>query len=137
MPGAFELGSYKPGSVPVPYRPKDCAHGDDHLSGRIVTDRLKRPTRISNRHEPRPVLADGFLLGLAPDEVYLATLVTKRAVSSYLAVSPLPALLQAVCFLLHCLSHSCAWTLSSILLCGARTFLQLSPAAIRYPCPQI
>lgn len=101
-----------------------CAQGDDHLSGRTVTSRLKRPTRISNWHEPHQVLADGFLLGLAPDEVYHATPVTRGAVSSYLAVSPLPALLQAVCFLLHFLSRYRAWTLSSILLYGARTFLQ-------------
>ena len=63
---------------------------DDHLSGRIVTDRLKRPTRISCWHGPHQVLANGILLGLAPDEVYHATPVTSRAVSSYLAVSPLP-----------------------------------------------
>jgi len=64
--------------------------GDDHLSGRIVTDRLKRPTRISNSRGPQPVLADGFLLGLAPDEVYRAIPVARNAVSSYLAISPLP-----------------------------------------------
>ena len=102
--------------------------GDDHLSGRIVTDRLKRPTRISNSRGPQPVLADGFLLGLAPDEVYRAIPVTRNAVSSYLAISPLPCPdlrpNLAVCFLLHCLSRYRAWTLSSILPCGARTFLQ-------------
>ena len=63
---------------------------DDHLSGRIVTDRLKRPTRISSWHGPHQVLANGILLGLAPDEVYHAIPVTRNAVSSYLAVSPLP-----------------------------------------------
>ena len=102
--------------------------GDDHLSGRIVTDRLKRPTRISSSCGPQPVLADGILLGLAPDEVYHATPVTRNAVSSYLALSPLPCPSLrpnlAVCFLLHCLSRCRAWTLSSILPCGARTFLQ-------------
>ena len=110
---------------------------DDHLSGRIVTDRLKQPTRISCWHGPHQVLADGILLGLAPDEVYRAVPVTRNAVSSYLAISPLPCPdlrpNLAVCFLLHCLSRFRAWTLSSILPCGARTFLQLSPAAIRYP----
>ena len=114
---AFKVSSYKPGSVP-------SCEGDDHLSGRIVTDRLKRPTRISSWHGPHQVLADGILLGLAPDEVYLATPVTSRAVSSYLAVSPLPALLRAVYSLLHFLSRFRAWTLSSIMPCGARTFLQ-------------
>ena len=102
--------------------------GDDHLSGRIVTDRLKRPTRISSWHGPHQVLANGILLGLAPDEVYHAIPVTRNAVSSYLAVSPLPCPNLrpnlAVCFLLHCLSRYRAWTLSSILPCGARTFLQ-------------
>lgn len=63
------------------------------------------------------------LLGLAPDGACRAALVTKCAVSSYLAVSPLPTLQQAVCFLLRYPSHYCAWTLSSILLYGARTFL--------------
>lgn len=67
--------------------------GDDHLSGRTVTSRLKRPTRISNKYEPHlaEVTPSGFLLGLAPDEVYIATPVTSSAVSSYLAISPLPA----------------------------------------------
>ena len=97
---------------------------DDHLSGRIVTDRLKRPTRISSWYGPHQVLSNGILLGLAPDEVYHATPVTRSAVSSYLAVSPLPALLRAVYSLLHFLSRYRAWTLSSILPCGARTFLQ-------------
>ena len=92
---------------------------------------------MPSSHEPRLVLADGLLLGLAPNEVYRATLVTKSAVSSYLALSPLPALLQAVCFLLHFLSRYRAWTLSSILLFGARTFLQLAPAVIRYSRPNI
>ena len=115
--------SYKPGSV------LQCCHrSDDHLSGRIVTDRLKRPTRISSWHGPHQVLSNGILLGLAPDEVYHATPVTSRAVSSYLAISPLPCSglrpNLAVCFLLHCLSRFRAWTLSSILPCGARTFLQ-------------
>ena len=45
---------------------------------------------ISNSRGPQPVLADGFLLGLAPDEVYRAIPVTRNAVSSYLAISPLP-----------------------------------------------
>ena len=83
---------------------------DDHLSGRIVTDRLKRPTRISSWYGPHQVLSNGILLGLAPDEVYHATPVTRSAVSSYLAVSPLPALLRAVYSLLHFLSRYRAWT---------------------------
>ena len=102
--------------------------GDDHLSGPVVTDRLKQPTRISSSCGPQPVLANGILLGLAPDEVYRAIPVARNAVSSCLALSPLPCPSLrpnlAVCFLLHCLSRFRAWTLSSILPCGARTFLQ-------------
>ena len=103
--------------------------GDDHLSGRIVTDRLKRPTRIPTvAGRSRFAYANGILLGLEPDEVYRAVPVTRNAVSSYLAISPLPCPNLrpnlAVCFLLHCLSRFRAWTLSSILPCGARTFLQ-------------
>lgn len=74
------------------------------------------------RHEPYPLKSES-LLGLAPNGACRATLVTKCAVSSYLAVSPLPAIRLAVCFLLRYPSHYCAWTLSSILLYGARTFL--------------
>ena len=103
--------------------------GDDHLSGRIVTDRLKRPTRIlAVAGRSRLTCVSGILLGLAPDEVYRAVPVARSAVSSYLAISPLPCPNLrpnlAVCFLLHCLSRFRAWTLSSILPCGARTFLQ-------------
>ncbi len=85
------------------------------------------------RHEPYPLKSES-LLGLAPDGACRATLVTKCAVSSYLTVSPLPAIRLAVCFLLRYPSHYCAWTLSSILLYGARTFLQ--PKAGGHPLPE-
>ena len=120
----------KPGFVP-------SCEGDDHLSGRIVTDRLKQPTRIPTAASRfRFTCVNGILLGLAPDEVYRATPVTRCAVSSYLAISPLLALRRAVYFLLHFLSCYHAWMLSSILPCGARTFLQLAPAAIRHSTPK-
>ena len=78
------LGRAKPSLVP-------SCEGDDHLSGRIVTDRLKQPTRIpAGAGRPRFTCVNGILLGLAPDEVYRATPVTRCAVSSYLAISPLP-----------------------------------------------
>jgi hypothetical protein len=51
-------------------------------------------------------------------------------VSSYLTVSPLPAPPKgplAVCFLLRSPSAFAAWTLSSALLCGVRTFLDRRP----------
>ena len=47
-------------------------------------------------------IGDSLLLNLAPDEVYIAVSVTENAVSSYLALSPLPQN-AAVYFLLHCL----------------------------------
>ena len=59
----------------------------DHFSRTCVATGLKRPTRRSKRRGPRL----SSLHGLSPDGVYPATLVTKRAVSSYLTLSPLPA----------------------------------------------
>jgi len=41
------------------------------------------------------------LRGLAPKRVFPAAPVTRSAVSSYLAISPLPRLHGAVCFLRH------------------------------------
>ncbi len=59
--------------------------GDDHLSGTIVTDRLKQPTRGSTvRAAPRR------LFGLAPTGGYRAPQLSLRAVGSYPTVSPLP-----------------------------------------------
>ena len=59
--------------------------------------------------------------------------VTVDAVSSYLAVSPLPVRLatpSAVCSLLHFPSPCGAQPLAGILPCGARTFLpRIAPAA--------
>src|SRR5579863_7128041 len=67
------------------------------------------------------------LSGLAPDGVYLSRPVTRPLVSSYLTISPLPT--QGTCpraggmFLWHCPWGHPHWPLASILLCGARTFL--------------
>ncbi len=72
------------------------------------------------------------LFGLAPDEVCHAVRVATSAVSSYLAISPLPVLANlGGIFLLHCLSPHGARPLAGILLYGARTFLQtmICPAA--------
>jgi len=65
------------------------------------------------------------LFGLAPDGVYPATDVATSAVSSYLAISPLPIYLNklAVYFLWHFPSPHGVRSLTGILLCGARTFL--------------
>jgi hypothetical protein len=65
-----------------------------------------------------------FLFGLAPNGVYPATFVTKSAVSSYLAVSPLP--LQGGLFSVALSTRYQVWTLSSILPYGARTFLRIN-----------
>jgi len=55
---------------------------------------FKRPTQ-----EPCEPHVDSMLsaplFGLAPDGVYLATPVTRRAVRSYRTISPLPALTKA------------------------------------------
>jgi hypothetical protein len=65
------------------------------------------------------------LFGLAPDGVYPATDVATSAVSSYLAISPLPVYRNklAVYFLWHFPSPHGVRPLAGILLCGARTFL--------------
>jgi len=57
----------KPGSVPGSGYPFP---GDGHSSGSAVTDSLKRPTRRHGR-----ATLDASLLGLAPDGVYLASVV--------------------------------------------------------------
>ena len=60
--------------------------------------------------------------------------VTVDAVSSYLAVSPLPDPLagpSAVCFLLHFPDPRGRWALPTTVPCGARTFLQMLPSSER------
>jgi hypothetical protein len=58
-----------------------------------------------------------LLFGLAPGGVYHAASVTRSAVSSYLAFSPLPPALrrEAVCFLWHFPSRRRDWALPSTL----------------------
>src|SRR3954449_6642021 len=69
-------------------------------------------------------------LDLAPGGVYRATPVTRCAVVSYTAVSPLPARTLAVCSLWHCPAGHPGSPLTTTLPCGARTFLGdgVSPA---------
>jgi len=70
---------------------------------------------------------------------------TRDAVRSYRTVSPLPpsacASGLAVCFLLHFPSHRCAWSLTSLLPVGVRTFLgtlrQAQGTAILRSAPRI
>src|SRR3954451_22864925 len=63
------------------------------------------------------------LLDLAPGGVYRAAPVTRCAVVSYTAVSPLPAHALAVCSLWHCPAGRPGSPLATTLPCGARTFL--------------
>lgn len=86
-----------------------------HPSRLNVTVELKQPTRALNGTPQRA------LLGLAPSGVYRAVPVTKYAVSSYLAFSPLPLL--AVSFLWHFPAGRPEWVLPTTVPCGARTFL--------------
>src|SRR3712207_828999 len=62
-------------------------------------------------------------LDLAPGGVYRATPVTRCAVVSYTAVSPLPVRALAVCSLWHCPAGHPGSLLTTTLPCGARTFL--------------
>jgi len=59
---------------------------DDHSSGTAVACCLKRHYPRTSGGQPLNVL----LFGLAPDGVYHAFSVTGKAVSSCLAISPLP-----------------------------------------------
>jgi hypothetical protein len=61
--------------------------------------RLGAPGRYARRAEE--CACDPCLFGLAPCGVYHAAFITERPVRSYRTLSPLPALPQAVYFLLH------------------------------------
>ena len=84
----------KPSSVPRFGYP---TRGDDHSSGTAVACCLKRHYPRTSGGPPLNVL----LFGLAPDGVYHAFPVASKAVSSYLAFSPLPRSCGAVYFLWH------------------------------------
>lgn len=85
--------------------------GGSHLSGGRFASPLERPTRRRTPFGQYPktgwggLSLDDVLLGLAPRGVCIAASVTEDAVSSYLAISPLPTTTltpsQAVSFLLH------------------------------------
>lgn len=91
------------------------------------------PARSSSLPGSDASSANASLFGLAPDGVYRAVRVAASAVSSYLAVSPLPD--PDACAAGHRRSALCctfrrlrlaaysARPLAGILLCGARTFL--------------
>ena len=77
--------------------------------------------KVRAGNKPGSVLTDvsrAVLFGLATGGVYTASLVTKTAVGSYPAISPLPVFPEkpsAVCFLLHFPSARAAWPLASTL----------------------
>ena len=85
------------------------------------------PPGSSNLPETRRA-AVSSLFGLASDGVYTAASVTRSAVSSYLAFSPLPAIAGGY-FLLHLPGSHLHRTLSGILPYEARTFLTCSLSA--------
>src|SRR3954466_13946582 len=105
-----------------------------HPSRPAVAGRRERSTRRHRAGSPRTPAQDGgepsSLLDLAPGGVYRATPVTRCAVVSYTAVSPLPARALAVCSLWHCPAGFPGSPLATTLPCGARTFLGdgVSPA---------
>ena len=86
-----------------------------HLGPPLLTGSSDQPGVIVRAARP--------LSGLASGGVYRALPVTEEAVRSYRTVSPLPALLQAVYFLLHCPASYLDWPLASTLPYEARTFL--------------
>ena len=94
------------------------------------------PNASSNLPESGAGHANGFLFGLAPGGVYTAGPVTRDAVRSYRTISPLPAVRQAVYFLLHWPSAHAAQVLPGTSPCGARTFLDIPmDTATVWPTP--
>jgi hypothetical protein len=114
---------HKPGSV-FQSRAKR-SRNDDHSSRPGVAARLERPTRELER-----TTLSVPLFGLAPDGVCLAPTVTggtgKLLPHRFTLTLPCG---RAVYFLLHFPPRHRDWALSSILSCGARTFL---PRALRH-----
>jgi len=97
---------------------------DDHSSSLDVAVKIERPTRGLGR-----TTLSLPLFGLAPDGVYIASAVTNgtgKLLPHRFTLTQTIA--RAVYFLLHFPSRHRDWTLSSILSCGARTFL---PNALR------
>lgn len=90
---------------------------DGHLSRTLVAQCLERPTRELER-----AALKRSLFGLAPNEVYIADLITQFA-GGLLHHRFTLTDCSAVYFLLHYLSGYPGWVLPTILLFGARTFL--------------
>ncbi len=105
-----------PGSVAVCRYRHD---GGDHPSWTTVAGGLTRPTRRLGR-----AALGRLLCGLAPDGVCLAAAVTCGAGGllphPFTLASGMP---EAVCSLWHFPAGHPGWPLATVLLCGARTFL--------------
>src|SRR5215212_9064959 len=121
--------TFKPNSVPP------CG-GEDHSSAHRVAAGVKQPTRKLIAGTGGPSLP--YLVLLRRGFAVPPTL-ARGAVRSYRTVSPLPprafrlatwGARSAVCSLLHFPSRRRAWTLSSLLPVGVRTFLGTKGTAI-------
>ena len=112
----------------VPRRPVSRVLYPPFVEGRAAVIYLGPPLPTGSSGQPGDGTDAQFpLLGLAPDGVCLASDVTAGAVSSYLAISPLPEL--GGVFLWHFPSGHPAPPLAGILSGEARTFL--SPGLCR------
>lgn len=97
--------------------------GDDHLSVRAIAGGIKRPTRIPSGQAARALRkvrnsawsCTGWGLPCRFCRQNRGELLPRHFTLTRLAAGGI--------FLLRYPSHFCAWTLSSILPCGARTFL--------------
>jgi len=100
----------------------------------IEEERMKKERVISRILSSVRPLSNISLFGLAPDGVYPASHVTMEAVSSYLAVSPLPGTWPGGLFSVALSPGHPGFALRTILPCGVRTFLsgQLT-GAIMHP----
>ncbi len=79
--------SCKPSSVSAGIRQAECLHAMSiHLGRQLPGASCGLPGSQTRRATSPP------LFGLAPGEVYHAAFVAEDAVSSYLTISPLPAL---------------------------------------------
>lgn len=129
--GARDRPACKPGSVRTAGRP--CRAGD-HPSRPTVAGGLERPTRVLGR-----AALGRTLSGLAPDGVYRAAPVTRRAGGLLHHLFTLTRSRRAVYFLWHCPAGFPEWALPTIQLCGARTFLEtrlsMRRAVTRPACP--
>src|SRR6185437_799428 len=100
------------------------ARAGDHPSATAVASGLVRPTRRLGRAAlERLRRRSRALLALLPVGFTEPPQSPGVLVVSYTAVSPLPPLPAAVCFLWHCPAGHPGWVLPTTVLFGVRTFL--------------